>query len=723
MANRKLQKDIDVIFKRIQEGLQDFNYHYERYESLTNTEDDSDNQREKEKLANDLKKEIKKLQKFREQIKHWLSNDAVNTLGPVGTSYSAKLSENKSTIEDAMETYKLVEKQTKLKSFSNQSIMMAFADNENGEEEEEESDEDESSEEEDESLYDELSEEAVDLIRYFKDSISQLREQTDKFTHEYEKLASKKLRKNNLATIEAKKEKIQATISNNKFHQKKLRKLIKQLKNGMVTDFNLIFALKNDLEAYLDKNGDTDLTKDTELYDDIFNQISAVDEDYSEVHEDTLTAPTSVDSASVVKNGHIEKKSKSPTPTKSSSRSSSEQPGQPNQTQQHQQHQQQPQHSQSSQQSQHLPKTHHAHSARSSDGGEQRHVSQTHSSTQAALHAPNTHQSPEMASPAIVRTLRPATTPSKPVGGLKWSAAAAVGLPETPEKPVLHDEAALVPDVATSAKREASVPFKQLELEEIDLDKYKAVISNSPLSKTEHNLFSDMDLVRVPPGIQDLVISFASKRNNEEFKILIDSAEFNQFTSPIYKPYLPKSVQPNCYSQFTNFSFKHPTSLSKFQSHWNKIRAYYGFKSLTDEIKKLSLQDSSPEVATLLTELTFVLFYGYYYGLTPAENLIAESCLFEIGWKPYKSQFEANNRSPSPFGDASVEKKSGQGQTSYWFKRLKLISNDATEGQQQATFEFGDYQVFDLNFWEIFVKYGFKLEYGLCQTAPSKTLF
>ncbi|KAI5953828.1 NOT3 [Candida margitis] len=711
MANRKLQKDIDIIFKRIQEGLQDFNYHYERYESLTNTEDDSDNQREKEKLANDLKKEIKKLQKFREQIKHWLSNDAVNTLGPVGTSYSAKLSENKSTIEDAMETYKLVEKQTKLKSFSNQSIMMAFADNENGEDGEDESDDDESSEEEDESLYDELSEEAVDLIKYFKDSINQLREQTDKCTHEYEKLASKKLRKNNLATIEAKKEKIQATISNNKFHQKKLRKLIKQLKNGMVTDFNLIFALKGDLEAYLDKHGDTDFTKDTELYDDIFNQISATDEDYSEVHEDSSTVATSVESASAVKNGHIEKKSTSPTPPKPSSRSSSEQPIQQPQQHQPQQHQHQTQQQQ-------LPKAHQVHSAYSGDGGEHRHVSQSNSTAQAAHHGP-TQQSPEMASPAIVRTLRPATTPSKPVGGLKWSAAAAVGLPETPEKPISHEE--LISAEMTALKPEASVPVKPLELEEIDLDKFKKVISNSPLSKTELNLFSDMDLVRVPPGIQDLVISFASKRNNEEFKILIDSTEFDQFTSPIYKPYLPKNVQPNYYSQFTNFSFKHPTQLTKFQSHWNKIRAYYGFKSLIEEIKTLSAQET-PESLALVTELTFVLFYGYYYGLTPAENLIAESCLFELGWKPYKSQLETNSRSPSPFGNASsADKKQGQRQILYWFKRLKFISSEAADGEH-STFEFGDYQVFDLNFWEIFVKYGFKFEYSSCQMEPSRTL-
>ena len=45
----------------------------------------------------------------------------------------------------------------------------------------------------------------------------------------------------------------------------------------------------------------------------------------------------------------------------------------------------------------------------------------------------------------------------------------------------------------------------------INLDKYKEVIKNSNLTKTELGLFSDMNLARVPPGIQDLVISFASK--------------------------------------------------------------------------------------------------------------------------------------------------------------------------------------------------------------------
>lgn len=89
-----------------------------------------------------------------------------------------------------------------------------------------------------------------------------------------------------MATIEAKKEKIQLTIGNNKFHQKKLKKLLRQLTSGVVTEFNLIWLLKDDLNKYLESNGDYEFTRETELYDDIFNQIAAVEEDYSEIHED-----------------------------------------------------------------------------------------------------------------------------------------------------------------------------------------------------------------------------------------------------------------------------------------------------------------------------------------------------------------------------------------------------------------------------------------------------
>ncbi|KAI3403734.2 NOT3 [Candida oxycetoniae] len=735
--------------------------------------------------ANDLKKEIKKLQKFREQIKHWLSNDAVNTLGPVGTSYMGKLLENKSVIEDAMETYKSVEKQTKLKTFSNQSIMMTFIDSAHGDEDDEDSEEIESSEEEDESEYEGLSEEAVDSIKFFKDAISELKEQTEKSTHEHEKLAGKKLRKNNLSTIEAKKEKIQATIANNKFHQKKLRKLIKLLKNGSVIEFNLIFALKGDIEQYLNTNGDYDFGKDTELYEDIFNQIAAAEEDYSEIHEDHSTEPTSEEGnneySATKKNGYISENFAAAAAATTTTTVASSSTSHPTNSQAHEHNNTsaaanhsttQPVLSSSGPQQAHHHLSKNSYSSPPTQNNQAPAVaaaaattstptttttsslsSQNHSHTLHGQQNSGSQTSPEIASPAIVRSLKPATTPSKPVGGLKWSAAAAVGIPDTLYKSSsteYEDEGLQKGNVAVESpnnraaaeeeqqeeavkeeekEEEENVQFDPIKLEPIDLDKYKNIIANSSLSKTELNLFADMNLVRVPPGIQDLAVSFASKRNNDEFKILVDSQDFNQYTCPIYKSYLPKIVQPNYYSQFTNFSFKHPIQLTKFQSHWNKIRAYYGFGGLVKEIKDLLLRET-PENAALIAELTFVFFYGFYYGLTPAENLIAESSLFELGWKPYRTQLDVpttiNNSVSRAASTDGMNKENHSSQYFYWFRRLKLISSSSDQQQpldKTQAFEIGDYQVFDLNFWEIFVKYGFKLDYSSCQLEPSKTLF
>jgi len=747
-----LSREIDIIFKKIQEGLQDFDYHYERYESIQNTEDDSDNQREKEKLANDLKKEIKKLQKFREQIKHWLQNDTVHTLGPVGTSYESKLAENKSLIEDSMETYKLVEKQSKLKTFSNQSIMMTFMDSTNGDDDDDDDDSDDDelfsgSDEDEEDEYSDLPEDAVNAIHFFKDSILQLREQTHKLDHEYEKLAAKKLRKNNLATIEAKKEKIQLTIGNNKFHQKKLKKLLRQLTSGVVTEFNLIWLLKDDLNKYLESNGDYEFTRETELYDDIFNQIAAVEEDYSEIHEDnhdhshshlekTSTAngthhESATTTATAAKNSSVTTRtSPSPILTKANGhiKESSVESGSPTTSRLK------------------LLKIH-TNTLQLS----------THSNTSSSTHAQAPRQSPELTSPAIVKTLRPATAPSKPVGTLKWSAAAAAAIPDVQEKPELVETESNGSSVHKTVSKDqyeerinyqSPAPTQQqqqpqtlVELktlsttqslassitDNINLDKYKEVIKNSNLTKTELGLFSDMNLARVPPGIQDLVISFASKRNNDNFKVLVDSTEFNQFALPLHKPYLPEIVQPSYYSQYTSTSFKHPTPLVKFQSYWNQVRANFGFQKLMDEIKSLTLQNNADNLP-IIAELTFVLFYGFYYGVTPAENLIAESYLFELGWKPYKNQSEdgSNNLSTGAISLSDInglKSKSNRSSNYYfWFKRVKLISRGEDMGQP-SNIEFGDYQVFDLSFWEIFVKYGFKFDYNLCQMEPSKTLF
>ncbi|CAN3375701.1 general negative regulator of transcription subunit 3 [Diutina rugosa] len=673
MANRKLQKDIDIIFKKISEGLHEFHYHYDRYEAINNDED-SDNSREKEKLESDLKKEIKRLQKFREQIKIWQSKDDIKALTLASGQLSQKLNENKRLIEEGMEMYKEVERTSKLKTFSNQSILMAASmDNDDDvglDDADGSSDGWDTDQDVDEFLSDpeeeEYSEETVQEILFFQDIIHQLSAQLQKLHGEYDKLVNKKVRKNNSGTIEAKKEKIQATLAQHKIHIKKILKLIRLLKLGKLSDMNLLEVVKSDLERYVDTNGEFD----NNLYEDIFNAVNAEDVDYTAFDDTEVDAD---DSSVLPSTEHV-------LPSASTSRVSSVNHGQTTS----------------------LP------SASSSN------------------HLPLAQNSPPN-SPAIVKALRPASTPLKPVGNLKWSAAAAVGLPE-PLQTSSSRQATPEVDQGTNGHHETngshetspSTPVNPVSSSEKTIlrtpvndtsdpnFKYLEVIQNSNLSPAERNMFSDLNLVRLPPGIQDLIISFTAKRNGgEDCAILRQSTAYgnhlyNPYVVPMVKPYLPLEVQPH----FDNRprEFKLPPQFIKLQAYWNKVRALNQFDQFVSEIEALAASGSANE--TVVIELTSVLFYGHFYATTPMENIIAERALFRLGWKPYRTN-----------GTGAITGKSGMAKDCayFWFRRVKLISED-------ESMEFGDYQGFDVSMWEYFFKQNFKLDYELVQMHPVTAL-
>ena len=60
---RKLQSEIDKVLKKVQEGCEVFDVIWEKVQESEHPQ--------KEKHEADLKKEIKKLQRFRDQIKSW----------------------------------------------------------------------------------------------------------------------------------------------------------------------------------------------------------------------------------------------------------------------------------------------------------------------------------------------------------------------------------------------------------------------------------------------------------------------------------------------------------------------------------------------------------------------------------------------------------------------------------------------------------------------------
>lgn len=96
--------------KKVKEGLEEFDSIYEKFQGT-----ESSNISYREKLEGDLKREIKKLQKQRDQVKTWLSKEDVKDKDTV-------LMETRKLIENDMEKFKQIEKLMKTKQFSKEAL-------------------------------------------------------------------------------------------------------------------------------------------------------------------------------------------------------------------------------------------------------------------------------------------------------------------------------------------------------------------------------------------------------------------------------------------------------------------------------------------------------------------------------------------------------------------------------------------------------------------------
>ncbi|KAG8140502.1 hypothetical protein E2320_003210 [Naja naja] len=75
------------------------------------------NANQKEKYEADLKKEIKKLQRLRDQIKTWVASNEIKD--------KRQLIDNRKLIETQMERFKVVERETKTKAYSKEGLGLA----------------------------------------------------------------------------------------------------------------------------------------------------------------------------------------------------------------------------------------------------------------------------------------------------------------------------------------------------------------------------------------------------------------------------------------------------------------------------------------------------------------------------------------------------------------------------------------------------------------------
>lgn len=651
---------METIFKKIHEGLDLFNYYYSRHEA-------SNNDSQRDKLESDLKKEIKKLQKFRDQIKNWQGNDSLEA-----TIALQKLQEHRRLVEEAMECYKEVEKNSKMKSFSNQSIMLASLDQSGRE----------------------LSQEAMEAHDFLSGIVDELNEQNEGLDEEYEKLSLKKARKSALTAVEERKQEIETFKLRNEMHIEEIENIMGYLKTRKVS-VDLVLAIQEDLKFYVELNQEPDFVDDETLYDDLKREARENHENNAVAAriDEPMDASANEDS-NVLINGD---ENTSPDPSLQDHNSQS---------------QEKPAVKLKS------PIPHGIEATSSTQAASVPSLTSMHSSPNGKLIVKTDSLE---SNPGFITNLKPAATPTKP---LKWSLAAArasqthdesngssfATAPVAKSQDSTNNNGPPTSSPAGTSKQEEQVKNSETVassellslLTKNDKDfAYLQVLKNSKLLPSEMDLFSDTSLLKLPAGIKEFVLGYVASNQTPGTPKLLR-------TSQMYSPYSSFISRPQCAS--TRQSMWKPLALlSKLSNYWQALCASNKFEEYVNDLQMYN-DNASVEVLNALNELTMVLFYGLYYGLLPMENIIAESYLFKLGWRPYNHMLGLVE---------SAEPERAQARTLFWLKKM----SSTTGPRIGVQLETGDFRAFDALTWEIHVKTNFRFDRGLSQPIPGRSLF
>lgn len=233
-------RELDKTFKKIKEGLQEFDYIYNKFQSCESAP-------QREKLENDLKKEIKRLQKSRDLIKNWMSGNEVKD--------KKQLIEHRKLIEHEMERFKEVEKEMKTKAFSKEGLNMA-------------------------QKIDPKDKEKAEMCAFIQSMIEELAKQTESLEATLDQLQSsmKKGKKAGAARQEELSD-TQSCMKRTKWHQEKLETILRFIENGQLEAERLL-DLKEDIQYYVESNEDSDFADYglEELYDEL--DLDSIDDTF-----------------------------------------------------------------------------------------------------------------------------------------------------------------------------------------------------------------------------------------------------------------------------------------------------------------------------------------------------------------------------------------------------------------------------------------------------------
>lgn len=235
--------EIERTLKKVSEGLEIFHETLEKLETASSPA-------QKEKVEVELKKEIKKLQRLRDQIKTWQQLSELKD--------KQAINEARRSIELEMERFKVLEKEMKIKAYSKEGLSQA-------------------------AKLDPREMEKLKVAQWINTAVDRLGTQTDALEAELEALQIQAKKTKRLDG--AKQERLDAlpdTIERHKMHVRRLEKLLRLMENDKYGP-EQVNEIKDDVEYYVESNQDPDFIPDENLYD----QFELVDDEESEDSDDS----------------------------------------------------------------------------------------------------------------------------------------------------------------------------------------------------------------------------------------------------------------------------------------------------------------------------------------------------------------------------------------------------------------------------------------------------
>ncbi|XP_048116613.1 CCR4-NOT transcription complex subunit 3a isoform X5 [Alosa alosa] len=256
---RKLQGEIDRCLKKVAEGVEQFEDIWQKLHNAANAN-------QKEKYEADLKKEIKKLQRLRDQIKTWVASNEIKD--------KRQLVENRKLIETQMERFKVVERETKTKAYSKEGLGLA-------------------------QKVDPAQKEKEETEQWLTNTIDTLNMQVDQFESEVESLSVQTRKKKGDKDKQERIEELKRLIERHRYHIRMLETILRMLDNDSI-QVDSIHKIKDDVEYYIDSSQDPDFEENEFLYDDLDLEDIRQSNLEDEMFLQSSSTPTSTTSSSPI---------------------------------------------------------------------------------------------------------------------------------------------------------------------------------------------------------------------------------------------------------------------------------------------------------------------------------------------------------------------------------------------------------------------------------------